>query len=399
MPKKPGRPSSDEISTESVRQVNDAAKMDVQTEDNETARLLKEANAILTQSAKTDLLKAAATNAKKAALEAKREAEEEYSDMRNKAGSTQTQGFRSLPAGFTAADIREIASALPEEQREAFIRQSLGMPSGNSLMNAFMQRTPTALPVPAIQTQTQQPMSFADMMQGMMGLMTMSMQLEQKKSEEWRQQQQYLEDQHRRHVEELRTARGETRDPGPDPMAEAYKLQIEMLKNELDSNRAMIKELVDAKKNGGDSSGMLESKILELTQKNLDIQNQALEAKVKSMEAQLQQSSRFQLNINDMIKQAKDAGADLRMGDATDLQIANDHEYRMEQLKLAREREDKIAEAQIEASRAKQAQAQSQQELIKSIAVVVGKELFSGHEAKDVKNSSESVKKLVGAVQ
>jgi hypothetical protein len=399
MAKKPGRPSSDDISTESVRQVNDAAKMDVQTEDNETARLLKEANAILTQSAKTDLLKAAATNAKKAALEAKREAEEEYADMKSKTTPPTNQGFRSLPAGFTAADIREIASALPEEQREAFIRQSLGMPSGNNLMNAFMQRTPTAQPMAATQTQTQQPMSFADMMQGMMGLMTMSMQLEQKKSEEWRQQQQYLEDQHRRHVEELREARGEVRETGPDPMAEAYKLQIEMLKGELDTNRAMIKELVDAKKSGGDSSGMLESKILELTQKNLDIQNQALEAKVKSMETQLQQSSRFQMNINDIIKQAKDAGADLRVGDSTDLQLANDHEYRMEQLKLAREREDKIAEAQIEASRAKQAQAQSQQELIKTIAVAVGQQLLSKNGSKDVKDSSESVKKLAGAVQ
>jgi hypothetical protein len=399
MAKKPGRPSSDDISTESVRQVNDAAKMDVQTEDNETARLLKEANAILTQSAKTDLLKAAATNAKKAALEAKREAEEEYADMKSKTTPPTNQGFRSLPAGFTAADIREIASALPEEQREAFIRQSLGMPSGNNLMNAFMQRTPTAQPMAATQTQTQQPMSFADMMQGMMGLMTMSMQLEQKKSEEWRQQQQYLEDQHRRHVEELREARGEVREAGPDPMAEAYKLQIEMLKGELDTNRAMIKELVDAKKSGGDSSGMLEAKILELTQKNLDIQNQALEAKVKSMEAQLQQSSRFQMNINDIIKQAKEGGADLRVGDATDLQIANDHEYRMEQLKLARDREDKVTEAQIEAAKAKQAQANSQSELIKTIAVAVGQQLLTKRETKDVKDSSESVKKLAGAVQ
>ncbi len=399
MAKKPGRPSSDDISTESVRQVNDAAKMDVQTEDNETARLLKEANAILTQSAKTDLLKAAATNAKKAALEAKREAEEEYADMKSKTTPPTNQGFRSLPAGFTAADIREIASALPEEQREAFIRQSLGMPSGNNLMNAFMQRTPTAQPMAATQTQTQQPMSFADMMQGMMGLMTMSMQLEQKKSEEWRQQQQYLEDQHRRHVEELREARGEVREAGPDPMAEAYKLQIEMLKGELDTNRAMIKELVDAKKIGGDSSGMLEAKILELTQKNLDIQNQALEAKVKSMEAQLQQSSRFQMNINDIIKQAKEGGADLRVGDATDLQIANDHEYRMEQLKLARDREDKVTEAQIEAAKAKQAQANSQSELIKTIAVAVGQQLLTKRETKDVKDSSESVKKLAGAVQ
>lgn len=399
MAKKPGRPSSDEISTESVRQANDASKIDVQTEDSETARLLKEANAILTQSAKTDLLKAAATNAKKAALEAKREAEEEYADMRNKTNPPTNTGFRSLPAGITPADIREIASALPEDQREAFIRQSLGMSSGNGLMNAFMQRTPTAQPAATTQTATQQPMSFVDMMQGMMGLMTMSMQLEQKKSDEWRQQQQYLEEQHRRHVEELREARGEVRDPGPDPMAEAYKLQIEMLRNELESNRAMIKELVEAKKSGGDSSGALEAKILELTQKNLDIQNQALETKVKSMEAQLQQNSRFQMNINDIIKQAKDAGANLHVGDSTDLQIANDHEYRMEQLRLAREREDKIAEAQIEASKAKQAQAQSQQELIKTLAVAVGKELFSGREAKDVKSSSESVKKLAGAVQ
>jgi hypothetical protein len=399
MAKKPGRPSSDEIATESVRQANDASKIDVQTDDNETARLLKEANAILTHSAKTDLLKAAATNAKKAALEAKREAEEEYAAVKGRPSQSSGSGFRSLPDGFTATDIREIASALPEEQREAFIRQSLGMPTGNGLINAFMQRSPTAQPVATTQTPTQQPMSFADMMQGMMGLMTMSMQLEQKKSEEWRQQQQYLEDQHRRHVEELRAARGEVTASGPDPMVEAYKLQIEMLKNELDSNRAMIKELVDAKKSGGDSSGMLESKILELTQKNLDIQNQALEAKVKSMEAQLQQSSRFQMNINDIIKQAKDAGADLRVGDSTDLQLANDHEYRMEQLKLAKEREDKIAEAQIEAARAKQAQAQSQQELIKTIAVAVGQQLLSKNGSKDVKDSSESVKKLAGAVQ
>jgi len=399
MAKKPGRPSSDEIATESVRQANDASKIDVQTDDNETARLLKEANAILTHSAKTDLLKAAATNAKKAALEAKREAEEEYAAVKGKPSRSSGSGFRSLPDGFTATDIREIASALPEEQREAFIRQSLGMPTGNGLINAFMQRSPTAQPVATTQTPTQQPMSFADMMQGMMGLMTMSMQLEQKKSEEWRQQQQYLEDQHRRRVEELREARGEVRETGPDPMVEAYKLQIEMLKSELDTNRAMIKELVDAKKSGGDSSGMLESKILELTQKNLDIQNQALEAKVKSMEAQLQQSSRFQMNINDIIKQAKEAGADLRVGDSTDLQLANDHEYRMEQLKLAREREDKIAEAQIEASRAKQAQAQSQQELIKTIAVAVGQQLLSKNGSKDVKDSSESVKKLAGAVQ
>ena len=172
-----------------------------------------------------------------------------------------------------------------------------------------------------------------------------------------------------------------------------------MLKGELDTNRAMIKELVDAKKSGGDSSGMLEAKILELTQKNLDIQNQALEAKVKSMEAQLQQSSRFQMNINDIIKQAKEGGADLRVGDATDLQIANDHEYRMEQLKLARDREDKVTEAQIEAAKAKQAQANSQSELIKTIAVAVGQQLLTKRETKDVKDSSDSVKKLAGAVQ
>jgi len=399
MTRKPGRPSSDEISTESVRQANDASKIDVQSEDNETTRLLKEANAILTQSAKTDLLKAAATNAKKAAFEAKREAEEEYATVKGKPTSANSSGFRSLPNGFTASDVREIAAALPEEQREAFIRQALGMPTGNGLISAFMQRTPTSQPVATTQNQTQQPMSFADMMQGMMAMMTMSMQLEQKKSEEWRQQQQYLEGQHRRRVEELREARGEVTNSGPDPMAEAYKLQIEMLRNELDNNRAMIKELAAAQKNGGDGTSELQKQILELTQKNLDIQNQGLEAKMRAMEAQLQQSSRFQMNLNDIIKQAKEAGTDLRVGDATDLQLANDHEYRMKQLELANERDEKIAAAQIEEARAKQAQAQSQQELIKTIAVAVGQQLLSKHDTKDVKDSSDSVKKLAGAVQ
>lgn len=399
MARKPGRPSSDEISTESVRQANDASKIDVQSEDNETTRLLKEANAILTQSAKTDLLKAAATNAKKAAFEAKREAEEEYATVKGKPTSANSSGFRSLPDGFSASDVREIAAALPEEQREAFIRQALGMPTGNGLISAFMQRTPTAPPVATAQNQTQQPMSFADMMQGMMAMMTMSMQLEQKKSEEWRQQQQYLEDQHRRRVEELREARGEVGNPGPDPMAEAYKLQIEMLRTELDNNRTMIKELAAAQKNGGDGTSELQKQILELTQKNLDIQNQGLEAKMRAMEAQLQQSNRFQMNLNDIIKQAKEAGTDLRVGDATDLQLANDHEYRMKQLELANERDEKIATAQMEEARAKQAQAQSQQELIKTIAVAVGQQLLSKHDTKDVKDSSDSVKKLAGAVQ
>jgi membrane-bound ClpP family serine protease len=105
------------------------------------------------------------------------------------------------------------------------------------------------------------------------------------------------------------------------------------------------------------------------------------------------------MNLNDIIKQAKEAGTDLRVGDATDLQLANDHEYRMKQLELANERDEKIATAQMEEARAKQAQAQSQQELIKTIAVAVGQQLLSKHDTKDVKDSSDSVKKLAGAVQ
>lgn len=71
----------------------------------------------------------------------------------------------------------------------------------------------------------------------------------------------------------------------------------------------------------------------------------------------------------------------------------------MEQLKLARDREDKVTEAQIEAAKAKQAQANSQSELIKTIAVAVGQQLLTKRETKDVKDSSDSVKKLAGAVQ
>jgi len=51
------------------------------------------------------------------------------------------------------------------------------------------------------------------------------------------------------------------------------------------------------------------------------------------------------------------------------------------------------------APKAKQAQANSQSELIKTIAVAVGQQLLTKRETKDVKDSSDSVKKLAGAVQ
>ena len=401
MARKPGRPPSDEIVSEAAKQANDASKIIVEATDPETDQLLKEANAILSNTAKTEILKTAALNAKKAHLEAKREfkeAQEEISEFEKPLAKS--NGFKSIPSGVTPDDIRAIAETLPEEHRESFIRQALGMPGGNSLVSAFMQKSPMAQSVVQPVQQPAQNMSFTDMMQGMLAMMSMSVQLEQKKSEEWRQQQAYLEEQHRRRVEELREARGEVQqEHGPDPATEAYKLQIDLLREELKTNREMLKDAM-TKRDGGDVSSSLQQQILELTQKNLDIQNQAQEAKLRAMEAQLQQNSKFNMNINDIIKQAQDSGANLRMGDATDLQLANDHEYRMKQLELQQEREEKIAMAQIAEHQAKTAQAEGQKDLIKTLAVAVGTQLFSKQQPiPSVDESSNSVKRLVGAVQ
>ena len=239
MARKPGRPASDEIVSEAAKQATDASKIPVDAADSETDQLIREANAILSNTARTEILKTAALNAKKAHLEAKREfkeAQEEISEFERPSSSS--NGFKNIPSGITPEDIRTIAETLPEEQREGFIRQALGMPGGNPLISAFMQRTPTAQA--AIQQNNPQPaqnMSFTDMMQGMLAMMSMSVQLEQKKSEEWRQQQAYLEEQHRRRVEELREARGEvSQERGPDPATEAYKLQIDLLREELKCN-------------------------------------------------------------------------------------------------------------------------------------------------------------------
>jgi len=180
---------------------------------------------------------------------------------------------------------------------------------------------------------------------------------------------------------------------------EAYKLQIDLLREELKTNREMLKDAM-TKREGGDVSSSLQQQILELTQKNLDIQNQAQETKLRAMEAQLQQASKFNMNINDIVKQAQDSGANVRMGDATDLQLANDHEYRMRQLELQQEREEKIAMAQIAEHQAKTAQAEGQKDLIKTLAVAVGTQLFSKQQPiPSVDESSNSVKRLVGAVQ
>jgi len=64
MARKPGRPPSDEIVSEAAKQANDASKIIVEATDPETDQLLKEANAILSNTAKTEILKTAWNSAR-----------------------------------------------------------------------------------------------------------------------------------------------------------------------------------------------------------------------------------------------------------------------------------------------------------------------------------------------
>jgi hypothetical protein len=385
--KKVGRPASDEVSTEAAKQVLDAKKI---ISDETTDNLLERANAMLENTAKTTLLNAAIHNAKKAEVFAKRELEEAKQEDEPKA--PRSSGFKM--SGMSPEDIRTIAESLPEDKREGFIRQSLGMQPYNSPLGAFMQsKAAPAATAPA------QNMSFSDTLQAMMGMMTMTMTQAQMKADEWRQQQEYEEKAHRRRMEELREARGGTQQDVPNPQLEALKIQMEFYKDTIKEYQATIKEMAANKPS--DAVDEIRKENFELTKSILEGQKAQMEEKVRSMEARLGDANRNTMNLGELIKTANANGANLHQGDTTDLQLQNEHDYKMEELRIrtqeaADEREARRAEAEARA-----AEAHSQTELFKSIATEVGKVVVQSRlgPAKDLSTSSPGVKSIVGAMQ
>jgi len=389
--KKVGRPASDEVSTEAAKQVLDAKKI---VSDETTDNLLERANAMLENTAKTTLLNAAIHNAKKAEVFAKRELEEAKQEDEPKA--PKSSGFKMH--GMSPEDIRTIAESLPEDKREAFIRQSLGMQSyNNNPLNAFMQaKNQTQIaPNPAAG------LSFSDSLQAMMAMMTLNMNQAQMRADEWRQQQEHEEKAHRRRMDELRELKGGiAQDSGSNPQVEALKAQLEFFKDTIKENRDLIKELTAAQKS--DTSGTdLRKEIMELTKQNLEIKNAELAQKFASLEARLGDAQRNTLNIKDLIAQANASGANLHQGDATDLQIQNEHDYKMEELRIRTEEANAEREARRAEAEAKAAEAHRQTELFKTIATEVGKVVVQGRmgPSKDLNTSSDGVKTIVGAMK
>lgn len=392
MTRKPGRPPADEVSDVAAKQVLDAKKI---TTNDETAGLLERANAMLEQTAKNALLNTAVTSAKKAEIISKRELKEIQEEDIPKTGNS----VQRMAGGMSVDDIRTVAETLPEANREEFIRQALGMQTamsgGNPMMSAWFQNKTAQARQPQPATDTP-PMTLSDTIQAMMGMMMMQSQINQQKSDAWREQQEFEEKAHKRRMEELREARGNNTVPTTSPEIEALKLQMEFYKETIKENQALIKEFAAAKPNAGDSE--LRTEIMALTKKNLEDQKQALDEKVKTLEGRLADASRFNLNVHEMVKQANEAGANLHVGDTTDVQLANEHEFRMEQLKQQSLREQRDYEQSIANANAQAEAARAQQDAIKMILTEVGGAIVQSKFAppKSLAESSPNVQSIVG---
>jgi len=232
-----------------------------------------------------------------------------------------------------------------------------------------------------------------------MGMMMMQNTMQQQRAAEWREQQEYLEKQHQRRLEELREARGETKREGPSPEVEALKLQLDFYRDTLKENQTLIKELTAARQNPTSEDSELRKQIMELTQKNLEDQKQALQEKIQGLESKIGDVGRFNLNIHDMVKKANDAGANLRMGDTTDLQLANDHEFKMEQLRQEAAREEREYNMRMADADARAAAARAQQDAIKMIVTEVGSAIIQSKVAppQPLSQASKNVQSIVGA--
>jgi len=395
MARKPGRPPADEVSEGAAKQIMDVKKI-VPPDDDSTAQLLNRANTLLETTAKSSLLQAAVSSAKKAEIMSRRELEElQNEDKRGPQITTPKLG-----RGMSADDIRTIAETLPESQREGFIRQATGMQdamaSPNPMMSAWFQ---SKVANPAQPAPNSPPMSLNDTIQAMMGMMMMQNQMQQQRAAEWREQQEYLEKQHQRRIEELREARGEAKSEGPSLEVEAMKLQLEFYRDTLKENQAIVKELMAASKATPDGDGELRKEILALTKQNLEDQKSALDAKVRSLESKIGDASRFNLNIHEMVQKANDAGANLRMGDATDLQLANEHELKMRKLEYEVAKDDREFQIRMAEAAAKAESAKAQQDAIKMILAEVGGALVQSKLSppQPLAKASNNVQSIVGA--
>jgi len=388
----PGRPPATEVSTE-------AAKMDIDADRIPTTDpVFREANEILKETSKNKLHEAALYTARKAATIAKAE----YQDAKDELTPRENPPMQRFNlGGMTPDDIKKMAEALPENQREPFIRQALGMSPGNPVMNALWNRPKTPEPQP---TPGAQPMSFSDIMQGMMGIVTMQMQMNQQKTEEWRTQQEFEEKAHRRRMEELRAASGVPQEPtGPDPVAKAYELQIDLLKESLKDTKELLKEITSKKPESSEGTIVdeLRKENLALMQGNFDKEREELHQKINGLEARVSDASRFSLTTEQMLKRVKEeTGVDLHAADVGELQVENDHAYRMKQLELKEKREDAAENERLEMLKLQRAEAEKQTELFKQIGIGVGNLLVKKHfEGKDLENSSPSVQTLAGGIK
>jgi len=389
MSKRVGRPGSEDVVTEAAKQAIDADKIPT----SQASEDMNEANTILKQFSKNQLFEAAAINAKRAVKLARAELEEVEEDT---APKQPRSGFNLQ--GLSPDDLKKIASELPEEERANFYREALGMTQNNPIMKAFMNRNQ---PSPTPPGAPGQPMSFSDMLQGMMAMTTMQIQVSQQKAEEWRAQQDYEDKKWHARMDEMRELMGQPQQSNPE--VEALKVHLDFYKDALKEQQALLKEIAAKKEDNGSSP--LNDKVLELQrevfaerEKAAQEREKLRDAEIQALAKRLEDAGRYSGNVKELLNGLQAQGVNARIGDAGDTQIMNEHEFKMKQLEYQEDqKKSELAARQAEAE-ARKAEAVKQTEMIKTIVTTVGSVIVSDHAKKDLKDSSPAVKNIAGGV-
>ena len=388
----PGRPAAEEVSTEAAKVSIDADKIPT------TDPLFAEANTILKETAKNKLHEASLYTAKKAAKLAKAEFEDVEEELAPEETKRPIQKFNL--GGMSPDDLKKMAEVLPEEQREPFLRQALGMTTSvNPVMGAWFNRPKPEAPQ---QGAPAAPMSFADMLQGMMGMVIMQIQVSQQKADDWRMQQEYESKAWRERTDELREImRGTLQQPGPNPEAEALKVQIDILKDSLKDTKDLLKEIATKKPEHNGDYDEMRKENLRLMQEGFEKEKADLVKQLTSLESRLADNTRYNVSMAEVLKKYKDeTGVELHASDAGELQVSNDHEYRMKQLELKEKHDLALETERLEELKLRRAESEKQTEMIKQIGVGVGTALFGAHfKGKNLEESSSNVKTLAGGIK
>jgi hypothetical protein len=389
---KVGRPSADAVTSEIPKNIIDSQKITAGMKDDPSMEMTEKVSNMLDSQARMELSKISLLNTKKLRKDLEEEVGVDVSDS----GTVKNKPALNLGSNITADDIVKIANTLDPEQREGFITRMLDQMQGrasNPLVAAFLSKPKPENPNAIQQT------SLNDMIAAQMTMMQMQIMADKQANDNWKMRMEEEDRAHRRRIDELREVKGDIKPQSGEsnPEVAALKVQIDILKDALNENKELMKTLAAG---GNGRVDELNTKILELTRNSLENEKAAMEEKYAQLSRQVQDGNRVVGSISELTKRlSEQTGMPVQVGGMDTLTQTQEHEFRMEQLKLTAAREAKQDETGILEAQAKIESAKALKESAMLVATSVAGVLMGPKKDRSLENSSEKVKTLAGAIK